>query len=117
MGRKRKDDSIPVNTYVANGYFRWRNPHNDKWQGLGRNRESAIAYAEELNAALRISKTEERVLKRRGINVPDMDDRGLLSHGGIRIQEQCDGFYSVDMSKEEAIRALREAIEWIESCD
>lgn len=33
--------------------------------------------------------------------------------GEIKFTEECDGCYSISMSKQDAIKALEEAIEWI----
>lgn len=35
-------------------------------------------------------------------------------NGDITFTEECDGFFSVTMSKDEAKQALKEAIEWVD---
>lgn len=37
-----------------------------------------------------------------------------IEDGSVKFVEECDGYYSTHMSKQDAINALKEAIEWIE---
>lgn len=37
----------------------------------------------------------------------------LIPHGKVRFREECDGYYNIDLSKEDAAEMLKEAIEYI----
>ena len=57
-----------------------------------------------------------------GLTLIDNDANRIVAlikndDGTIQFAEQCDGFFWVGMSKEDAKQALREAIEWIDCVD
>ena len=54
---------------------------------------------------------------KKGIILEDGDIDRVISlckeDGKIVFREECDGYFSVEMTKEEAIIALEEAIQWV----
>lgn len=62
MGRKRIKD-LPPNLYEDNGYFKYKKPKTNKWWMLGKDRNTAIKEALQINAMLEpISERVKEVL-------------------------------------------------------
>lgn len=47
--RSKQNRGLPPNLYCQGGYYKYRNPENGKWFGLGRDKREAISQAIEAN--------------------------------------------------------------------
>lgn len=65
-GRRRslKKRSLPPNLYECGGYYRWRNPTNNEWHSLGKDRAKAIAEAVEANLYIQGLTQKRRLVDR-----------------------------------------------------
>lgn len=65
--RRRTGKDLPANLYQSKDartgvvYYRWRNPSNEKWHGLGTDKARAVADAKALNAVVLAGMAQSRI--------------------------------------------------------